>query len=264
MFIVLVLLMFLLIFAIAYLRGHEKRLARQVSLPAPRLHTKVELGFEISMNYCFDPAHTWAATREGQDSARIGIDIFTAAVRVLAGIGLLTGMLAAQERVNAAGVPSHFNIQAQTACETETLREMGAREVFSGKGYEVLADVARAYGRAIPHIYIFPGSLNMHYIAASTAVDGRGKIVVGQQAIELFDAFSLKGFLGHEMAHLVSDSVAQGCNDYILRDPQMEVEADALAARTLGTGPVKAFLQRALALTQGQNWDARQRLQALQ
>jgi Zn-dependent protease with chaperone function len=194
----------------------------------------------------------------------VGIDTFAAAVKVFAGIALLTGILAAQERANAAGVRSQFNIQAQTACETEMLREMGAREVFSGKGYEVLADVARAYGRAIPHIYIFPGSLNMRYIAASTAVDGRGKIVVGQQAIELFDAFSLKGFLGHEMAHLVSDSVAQGCNDYILRDPQMEAEADALAARTLGTGPVKAFLQRALALTQGQNWDARRRLEALQ
>jgi Zn-dependent protease with chaperone function len=44
-------------------------------------------------------------------------------------------------------------------------------------------------------------------------LDGQGKIVVGQQAIELFDAFSLKGFLGHEMAHLVSDSVAEGCNE---------------------------------------------------
>jgi hypothetical protein len=216
------------------------------------------------MNYCFHSAHTCAATQEGRDSARVGIDTFTAAVRVFAGIALLTGILAAQERVSAAGVRSQFNIQAQTACETEMLREMGAREVFSGKGYEVLADVARAYGRAIPHMYILPGSLIMRYIAASSAVDGRGKIVVGQQAIELFDAFSLKGFLGHEMAHLVSDSVAQGCNDYILRDPQMEAEADALAARTLGTGPVKAFLQRALALTQGQNWDARRRLEALQ
>ena len=28
--------------------------------------------------------------------------------------------------------------------------------------------------------------------------------------IELFDAIALKGFLGHEMAHLVSDSAAQG------------------------------------------------------
>jgi len=215
------------------------------------------------MNYYFHPAHTCAATQEGRGSARVGIETFTAAVRVLAGIALLTGILAAQERVNAAGVRSQFDIQAQTACETEMLREMGAREVFSGKGYEVLADVARAYGRAIPHMYILPRSLNMRYIAASSAVDGRGKIVVGQQAIELFDAFSLKGFLGHEMAHLVSDSMAQGCNDYILRDPQMEAEADALAARTLGTGPVQAFLLRALALTQGQNWDARRRLQVL-
>jgi hypothetical protein len=31
-----------------------------------------------------------------------------------------------------------------------------------------------------------------------------------RHAIELFDAIALKGFLGHEMAHLVSDSAAQG------------------------------------------------------
>jgi hypothetical protein len=74
------------------------------------------------MNYCFHPAHTCAATQEGRESARVGIDTFTAAVRVFAGIALLTGILAAQERVNAAGVRSHFNIQAQTACETEMLR----------------------------------------------------------------------------------------------------------------------------------------------
>ena len=118
---------------------------------------------------------------------------------------------------------------------------MGAHEVSSGKGYEVLADVARAYGRPIPHIYILAGSLNIAYIAGSTAVDKRGKIVVGQQAIELFDALSLKGFLGHEMAHLVSDRAARGCNDYILRDPQMEADADAFAAQTLGKQPVQAF-----------------------
>jgi Zn-dependent protease with chaperone function len=185
-------------------------------------------------------------------------------IRVFAGIVLLVSLLLAQERVNAAGVPSQFNLQAQTACETEMLREMGAREVFSGKGYEVLTEVARAYGRAIPHIYVFPKSLNIAYIAASTAVDGRGKIVVGQQAIEMFDAFSLKGFLGHEMAHLVSDSAAQGCNDYILRNPQMEADADALAARTLGRRPLKALLQRVLAFTHGQNWEAKHRLELLQ
>lgn len=133
MFIVLVLLMSVLLLAITHLRGHEERQVSQVSLPAPRLQTKVELGFEIPVNYCFHPVQTWAATREGRDSARIGIDIFTAAVRVLAGISLLTGMLAAQERLIAAGVRSQFNIQAQTACETEMLRDMGARS-FLGQG----------------------------------------------------------------------------------------------------------------------------------
>jgi hypothetical protein len=107
------------------------------------------------------------------------------------------------------------------------------------------------------------GSLNMGYIAASTMVDGRGKIIVGQQAIELFNGSSLKGFLGHEMAHLLSDTGQRGCNDYIIRDPQMEADADALAGRTVGTSPVKAFLQRVLALTDGQNWDARHRLELL-
>ena len=166
--------------------------------------------------------------------------------------------------VNATGLTSQFNIQAQTACEAKMLGDAGAREVFSGKAYHVLTETARAYGLPIPHIYVFSGSPNMAYIAGSTAVDGRGKILVGQQAIELFDTIALKGFLGHEMAHLVSDRAAQGCNDYILRDPQVEADADALAARTLGTVPVKAFLQRVLALTQGQNWDARQRLKVLQ
>jgi hypothetical protein len=223
-----------------------------------------ELGFEIPVNYCFHPARTWAAAQERRDSGSVSIGVFTAAVRVLAAIVLLAGILPAQERVNAAGISSAFNLQAQTACETEMLREFGAREVFSGKGYEVLTEVAQAYGRMTPHIYIIPGSPNIAYIAASTAVDGRGKIVVGQQAIEQFDGFSLKGFLGHEMAHLVSDSAAQGCNDYIFRDPRTEADADALAARTLGTGPVKAFLQRVLSLTQGRNWEAKHRLEVLQ
>ena len=189
---------------------------------------------------------------------------FIAAGRILTGIILLGTILAPQDVLNASGRTSEFNIQAQTACEAEMLGNIGAREVLSGKAYDVLTRIARAYGVPIPHIYVFPGSRNMAYIAASTAVDGRGKILVGQQAIELFDTVALKGFLGHEMAHLVSDRAAQGCNDYIIRNPQVEADADALAARTLGTGPVKAFLQRVLALTQGQNWEARQRLKLLE
>ena len=177
---------------------------------------------------------------------------------------ILLGTILAPQDMNAAGITSQSNIQAQSACEAQMLGKMGAREVFSGKAYAVLTEIAQAYGRAIPHIYIFPGGWNMSYIAASTAVDGRGKILVGQQAIELFDTIALKGFLGHEMAHLVSDSAAQGCNDYILRDPQMEADADALAARTIGTQPVRAFLERVLALTEGQNWDAKRRLEVLQ
>jgi Zn-dependent protease with chaperone function len=104
----------------------------------------------------------------------------------------------------------------------------------------------------------------MAYIAASAAGDGRGKIVVGQQAIELFNTIALRGFLGHEMAHLVSDNAAHGCNDYIVRDPQTEADADAFAARVLGRQPVQAFLERALALTEGQNSDAKSRLEVLQ
>jgi len=183
--------------------------------------------------------------------------------RVLAGIILLGTISASHKRANAIGIPSTFNVQAQTACEADTLRRMDAREVFSGKAYDVLKKVARAYGRPVPHIYMFPGEWNMSYIAASTAVDGRGKIVVGQQAINLFNDIALKGFLGHEMAHLVSDSAAQGCNDYLLRDPQTEADADALAARTLGRRPVKAFLKRVLALTERQNWDPKHRLEVL-
>lgn len=184
--------------------------------------------------------------------------------RVLAAIVLLGTMLARHHPANATGVPSSFDVHAQTACEAETLGSINAREVFSGKAYDVLKKVARAYGRPVPHIYIFPGEWNMAYIAASAAVDGRGKIVVGQQAIDRFNSIALKGFLGHEMAHLVSDSAAQGCNDYVLRNPQIEAEADALAARTLGRRPVEAFLERVLALTESQNLDAKHRLEALE
>jgi Zn-dependent protease with chaperone function len=184
--------------------------------------------------------------------------------RILAGVVLLAAILALQGKAHATGRPSTVNSLAQTSCEVGMLGRMDAREVFSGRAYDVLTKVARAYGRAIPHVYVFPGSWNMAYIAASRAVDGRGKIVVGQQAIARFDTVALEGFLGHEMAHLVSDSGAQGCNDYILRDPQMEADADALAARTLGSRPVKAFLGQSLALARGENWDAKRRLEVLQ
>ena len=216
------------------------------------------------MNSYSDPTHSSAAAQKRRAPTTAGIHIARAAIKVFAGLVLLAGNLPVQQRLNAAAVLPGFNIRAQTACETEMLQRMGAREVVSGKAYDVLREVARAYDRVAPRIYVSPGALNSVYIAGSTAIDGRGKIVVGQQAIERFDAFSLRGFLGHEMAHVVNDDAAHGCNDYILRDPRMEADADALAARMLGKGPVKAFLQRVLVLTQGQNWDARKRLQRLQ
>jgi hypothetical protein len=185
------------------------------------------------------------------------------AKKMLAGV-VLFGAIASRDTARASGFPPNFNVRAQIACEAKLLNKIEAREVFSGKAYDVLSEVARAYGRPIPHIYLSPDSWNMAYVAASAAVDGRGKIVVGQQATVLFDSIALKGFLGHEMAHLVGDSAAQGCKDYIIRDPEMEADADALAARTLGAQPVKAFLERVLALTEGQNSDARRRIAMLQ
>jgi len=186
------------------------------------------------------------------------------AKKMLGGVILFGAIVASHDTAWASGLPSDFNVRAQTACEAKILNEMEAREVFSGKAYDVLSEVARAYGRPIPHIYLLPDSWNMAYLAASAAVDGRGKIVVGRRAAVLFDRIALKGFLGHEMAHLVRDNAALGCKDYIVRDPEMEADADALAARTLGTQPVKAFLERVLALTEGQNFDAKRRLAMLQ
>jgi hypothetical protein len=184
--------------------------------------------------------------------------------KMVAGIILFGAIVASRQTASANGFPPNFNVRAQTACEAKILHKMEAREVFSGNAYDALSEVARAYGRPIPHIYLSPDTWNMAYVAASAAVDGRGKVVVGQQAAVLFDSIALKGFLGHEMAHLVSDSAAQGCNDYIIRDPEMEADADALAARTLGAQPVKAFLKRVLELTEGLNFDAKRRLAMLQ
>jgi hypothetical protein len=94
--------------------------------------------------------------------------VLRAAKRIFAGIIWLGAILTSQEIANAASLTSQFNIQAQTSCEAEMLLQMDAREVVSGKAYDVLTEVARAYGRAIPHIYIFPRSWNMAYIAART------------------------------------------------------------------------------------------------
>src|SRR5215467_5136252 len=100
---------------------------------------------------------------------------------------MLVALILSGSTLSSKEVTSRFNMQTETACEAQMLDRVGAREVFSGKVYKVLSQSARAYGRAIPHLYVFPGSWNMAYIAASAAVDGRGKILVGEQATEQFN-----------------------------------------------------------------------------
>ena len=219
-----------------------------------------EMPYSLENMQIVRPGRKRSAWRSSRYTANASLVI----AGVFSGIVLLGTVLGPPEIAGASDIPPRFNVEAQTVCEAELLRGADAREVFSGKAYGVLTEVARAYGRAIPHIYILPGSWNMAYVAASSAVDGRGKILVGQQAIDRFDTVALEGFLGHEMAHLVTDNASRGCNDYVLRDPQMEADADALAAQTIGKRPVEEFLERVLALTEGHNWDAKRRLQILQ
>lgn len=77
MSILFVLLMFLLVLTITYFREHQETVPARVSPRPPRPQIRRELGFEIPASYCFHPAHTWAA-REGRETARVGVDSFTA------------------------------------------------------------------------------------------------------------------------------------------------------------------------------------------
>jgi hypothetical protein len=105
---------------------------------------------------------------------------FVAVARILTAIILLGTILTPKERLNAGVRMSTFNVLVQTSCEQQMLSSLGGREVLRGKAYNVLVQVARTYGRSIPHIYTIPESMNMAYIGASIGVDGRGKILVGQ------------------------------------------------------------------------------------
>lgn len=77
MSILFVLLMFLMVLTITHFRGRQEKVPARVSPPPPRPQTKRELGFEIPASYCFHPAHTWAV-RDGRETARVGVDSFTA------------------------------------------------------------------------------------------------------------------------------------------------------------------------------------------
>lgn len=106
------------------------------------------------MNYRSYP--TRADALENQSSTGLRIHVSTAAMTLVAGIVLLAGNLPAQEKVSALGLLSPLSIQAQTACETAMLREMGAHEVFAGKGYEVLTEVAGSMVTQFPTFISIP------------------------------------------------------------------------------------------------------------
>ncbi|MCK7472181.1 MAG: M48 family metalloprotease [Desulfomicrobium escambiense] len=94
----------------------------------------------------------------------------------------------------------------------------------------------------MPHFYIAEEGNNAAYIAGSVSVDGKGKIVISRMLVKLLgNTPALEGILAHEMAHLVSDDGMTGCHQWILRDPEQEKAADALAAKAVGYRPLRAF-----------------------
>lgn len=156
-------------------------------------------------------------------------------------------------------------LAAQVSCENRLVREARAKEATGGLEHQVLQQVASAFGRRkIPHLYIAEEGNNAAYIAGSLLVDGKGKIVISRRFIELLtNTLALEGILAHEMAHLVSDDGACGCDQWILRDPMQEQAADALAAKTVGYNPIRALFVRIKEVQRGVSTDVDNRLQAI-
>jgi glycine cleavage system H lipoate-binding protein len=75
MSILFVLLMFLLIMSISYLRQPQEQAARPEAWKAQTPRIGRELGFEIPQGYCFHPGHTWVM-KESTENARVGVDSF--------------------------------------------------------------------------------------------------------------------------------------------------------------------------------------------
>lgn len=160
--------------------------------------------------------------------------------------------------------PLRGQATSQIACEAKMLRGSNAKEALKGLEYETFLNVAAAFGRDnTPRLYLVSGE-NAVYVAGSVHVDGRGKILLSRSFAKLMgNTLALKGAIAHEMAHLAVD-VHGACNEWILRDPQVEMAADALAASKVGFGPVRAFLSRIEELTRTDNSEAAERLGALQ
>jgi len=78
MSILFVLLMFLLVMSISYVRTREQVIAQPQAWAGPQaVRMQREYGFSIPEDYCFHPGHTWVL-KEGGENARVGIDSFAA------------------------------------------------------------------------------------------------------------------------------------------------------------------------------------------
>jgi hypothetical protein len=174
---------------------------------------------------------------------------------------LLSGQLSLRESADA---PSN-GLTAQVSCENRFFRAARAKETTGGPEYQVLLRVASAFERNdSPHLYIAEEGNNAAYIAGSSSVDGKGKIVISRRLIKLLEnTLALEGVLAHEMAHLVSDDGDCGCDQWIMRDPGQEKVADALAAKAVGYGPLRAFFHRIEEIQLGRSIDEDDRLRAI-
>lgn len=156
-------------------------------------------------------------------------------------------------------------LTSQVRCENRLFRDARAKEITRGPEYQALMRIASAFGRRdVPHFYIAEEGNNAAYIAGSLLVDGKGKIVISRRFVKLLaNMLAMEGVLAHEMAHLVSDDGACGCDQWIMRDPRQEKVADAIAAKTIGYGPLRAFFLRIIETQGGRSTDEDDRLQAI-
>jgi hypothetical protein len=187
-------------------------------------------------------------------------------ILVIAGILLVASVLSARQfsLLESNDAPSN-RLAAQVSCEDSFFRAARAKEAIRGPEHQMFLKVASAFGRIdVPHFYIAEEGNNAVYIAGSVSVDGKGKIVISRMFAKLLgNTPALEGILAHEMAHLVSDDGTRGCDQWILRDPKQEKVADALAAKTVGYTPLRAFFLRIKEVKAGRSADVDDRLRAI-
>jgi hypothetical protein len=178
------------------------------------------------------------------------------------GIALLAGsFLLGQEPL----ATDHNRARIQIKCEKKMLRGLEAKEIRSGADYEIFRGVIAAFGlRDSPRFYFFPGYGSTRYITGSVFFDGRGKILMSQEFAKVLGDEALAGVMAHEVAHLVADDGATSCVQKSMHDLAEEETADILAARKVGFGPVKIFLERVQVLVGGMNDEFASRLQMLE